>query len=161
MTRFFAVCVALRLHGALRPLKHRVRAKTVGAKHLQCFREARQIQILCSHLKAKCEHGSVTQAEKQVPLPPAAHPVIDEILNKTRQQGRLPLLPHLGRALMRPRWRSFAAPTIRRRLFSRRKKGGPGGNGRADFLSPFLCSVTKKWHPKPTASAHEVQCERP
>ena len=36
----------------------------------------------------------------------------------------------------------------------------PKAESLADFLSPFLCSATKKWH-KRSASAHEVLCERP
>ena len=28
----------------------------------------------------------------------------------------------------------------------RHEKGGPGGNVRASFLSPFLCDEAKKWH---------------
>ena len=33
------------------------------------------------------------------------------------------------------------------------KEGGPGGNVRVPFLSPFLCGMTKKWHPCGTAHA--------
>ena len=31
-------------------------------------------------------------------------------------------------------------------LEERQCRGGPGGNVRVSFLSPFLCGMTKKWH---------------
>ena len=33
------------------------------------------------------------------------------------------------------------------------KEGGPGGNVRVPFLSPFLCGTTKKWHPSRHSAA--------
>jgi hypothetical protein len=35
----------------------------------------------------------------------------------------------------------------------RHEKGGPGGNVRVPFLSPFLCGMTKKGHQSETANA--------
>jgi len=69
--------------------------------------------------------------------------------------------PICGVRYMLRRWRNFAKQKARRRLFSRRMPGGPGGNVRVPFLSPFLCGTTKKGHQMQATSAHEVQCECP
>ena len=54
-------------------------------------------------------------------LAPASLPVIDESLNKNEKAKLLAMLTHLGRALMRPRWGSFAEPRLSAVLFSERR----------------------------------------
>ena len=62
--------------------------------------------------------------------------------NKFSQQR-----PHLGRAIYAPTMEDLFqsnSPAVHRQNGG--TQGGPGGNVRASFLSPFLCDEAKKWH---------------
>ena len=123
-------------------------AKTVGDKRLQCFGEDKHIQTLRLQVKETCKHGRRTQHTKQKILSCATHFVLAGISSRN---GKAKILasgkPICGVGYMPRRWRILAERRFFRRSSSeRRGAGSQGACPLADFLSPFLCSVTKKGH---------------
>ena len=109
------------------------------------FREGKRLQLLRVRLKESRTHGSCSdvafvKAESSC-LSPCDR-------RKFKQDGIakvFAMLPHLGRALMRPRWRNFAkqkAPTVMRD----RRDGGeaPEGTSGLIFFRPFFVQRQRK-----------------
>ena len=89
--------------------------------------------------KSKHQHESSAQAIKQKLLPSATRLLFAQISNKDGKAKTFAnSKPICGVGYMPRRWRNFATQTARRRLFSRRMPGGPGGNGRVHFLGYFF-----------------------
>jgi hypothetical protein len=106
------------------------------------LRGVEHLQLLRWRFKEKRQHGRRTHAKQQKLLPFLPHLLITNFSTKTI----LPSSPAargglaVGDALSN--YMSFTLTHFE----ERHGEGGPGGNVRADFLSYFLCSATKKVH---------------
>ena len=104
-------------------------------------------------LKKLANMGVARTPLSQRTIVTASFPVIDESSNRTGKQKLLPCEPILGVRLCAQDGGGLLNEKPRRRWTAVGMEGGPGGNGRADFLWSFLCSATKKGHKYRTAHA--------
>ena len=113
-----------------------------GEINLAARRKSVQIQLLRLQVKKTCKHGSCSDFSF---VGGVSFCLFPRDRRKFKQDGKanaFATLTHRGRALMRPRWGSFAGPCLSAVLFSERRTEGRSRRERPGVLS-FAISVRR------------------